>query len=543
MIRIMSKRIVVCGAFAFWMLGMLGHVGWSECHAKAAGLKSRSERPVEAEGKAAQLQKNLVAAKNQAGKGNMALRTAIEFIDPRTVEHTYFLDRRVTPAKKHENNPIIKDCHSAQTVLKDKDGKLRMWYLTRRKIPGHSGSKRAYTLRYAESDDGVNWTLPTLGLKEFDGSRKNNVVLTLNDTDANGKPIGDKDEGIWNFCVIDRESTPAPHTRGRYTALFGDGCFAWSDDGLSWTTYPENPVFEPSSDTFNNFIFDTRIGRYVLFHRPAVRIHAADWCQANRLVARIESDDLIHWDWSTARCVLDTDARDAPGFSQVKKARGRDLQFYGMTVTRHQDFYIGMAPLLNEITGRMDLRLVFSFDGIDWRREPDEKPFIAPTPDAWDCGSIGFVSAASPVPVGDDLYFYYGGTNMTHNYKIMNKEKTLKMSLGLGIVKRGRLVGYHAGKAKGELLTRPFVLDKPHLTLNADAANGEVLASLSNEDGTPIPGYSMGQFVPVRKDGLNIPLRWKGKNTLDDIVGRKVRLRLAAKNSALYAISTADAAP
>jgi len=342
------------------------------------------------------------------------------------------------------------------------------------------------------------------------------------------------------FRSIDHELTPSPYTRGRYTALIGDGSFVWSDDGLNWTAYPENPVFEPKSDTFNNFIFDTRIGRYVLFYRPDVRLHAGDWCQANRLVARIESDDLIHWDRSTARCILDTDARDAPGFSEVEDARGRDLQFYGMTVTQHQDFYIGMAPLLNEITGRMDTRLVHSFDGIDWRREPDETPFIEPTPDVWDCGSTGFVSAGSPVLIGDDLYFYYSGTNMNHNYGIMNKDKTLHMRLGLGVVKRGRLVGYHAGQAKGELLTRPFVLDKPQLMLNANTANGEVWASLSSEDGMPIPGYSMEESEPVRKDGLNIPLRWKGKTGLEDLVGKKVRLRLAAKNAALYAVSTAN---
>ena len=471
---------------------------------------------------------------------NTSLRSAIEFIDPRTVEHTYFLDRLVTPAKKHEMNPIIADCHSAQTVLKDKNGSLRMWYLTRRKIPGHTGCKRAYTLRYAESDDGIKWNLPILGLKEFDGNRENNVILTLNNTDMNGKPIGDIDEGIWNFCVIDNELTPAPNTRGRYTALISDGDFAWSDDGLNWTLYPENPLFKSKSDTFNNFIFDTRIGRYVLFYRPDIRLHAGGWCQANRLVARIESDDLIHWDKSTARCVLDTDARDASGFSSVENARGRDLQFYGMTVSRYHDFYIGMALLLNEITGRMDTRFVYSFDGVDWHREPDEKPFIESTPDKWDCGSIGFTAAGTPVLMDDNLYFYYGATNSTHNGTIMNNDDTLKMSLGLGVVKRGRLVGYHAGLAKGELLTRPFLLDKPQLMLNANAVNGEVSASLSGEDGSPIAGYSMEEAEPIREDGLNILLRWKGKTSLDDLVGRKVRLRLAATNAVLYAVSTAD---
>ena len=165
-----------------------------------------------------------------------AKTTAIEFLDPRTVEHTHFLDRRITPASKHPGNPIIDDCHSAQTVLRDKDGRLRMWYVSRRKIPGHTGSAREYTLRYAESVDGVRWTFPNLGLKEFDGSRDNNVVLKAHDTDATGRKItGQQGLVCGCFSILDAASGPAPHTRGRFTALYSQGgelCLAYSDDGL-----------------------------------------------------------------------------------------------------------------------------------------------------------------------------------------------------------------------------------------------------------------------------------------------------------------------
>ncbi len=332
----------------------------------------------------------------------------------------------------------------------------------------------------------------------------------------------------------------APHARGRYTALIGEGSFLYSDDGLRWTAYPENPVLDlAGSDTYNNFLFDTGIGRYVLYHRPHPRIHAGH-PRANRLVARIESDDLVEWDWRSARCVLDTDGRDAPAFSEANDARGRDLQFYGMTVTQYQGLYLGFANLLDEVTGRMDVRLVHSFDGIEWRREPNDQPFIEPTADAWDCGTIGWVSKGSPLAVGDDLHFYYGGTNMTHNYKIMNDEGTLKMRLGLGVVKRGRLVGYHAGDAEGQLLTRPFTLSGRRLTLNVDARGGEVKAALADEEGRAIPGCSMGEAVPIREDGLDVPARWEGRADLTDLVGQRIRLRISAEDAKLYGLSMED---
>ena len=56
--------------------------------------------------------------------------------------------------------------------------------------------------------------------------------------------------------------------------------------------------------------------------------------------------------------------------------------------------------------------------------------------------------------MGDDLHFYYGAFNMTHNYTMRTDDKRVKMRIGLGTVKRGRLVGYHAGDDEGELLTR-----------------------------------------------------------------------------------------
>ncbi len=488
---------------------------------------------------AAQAVAGAEAATDTGTPASQGPRTTVDFLDTRIIEHTYFLDRLVTPVTKHESNPIIADCHSAQTVLRGDDGRLRMWYVTRRKIPGYTGSAREYTLRYAESTDGVAWEMPALGLKEFDGSTDNNVLLMAHDTDIEGRKITDV-KGAENFCVIDNQRTPAPHTRGRYTALLGEDSFLYSDDGLRWTAYAENPVVDfRGSDTYNNFLFDTGLGRYVLYHRPHPKIHAGH-PRANRLVARIESDDLVSWDWSTARCVLDTDGRDAPGFSHVKKARGRDLQFYGMMVTQYQGFYIGFANLLNEVTGRLDVRLVHSFDGIEWRREHNDRPFIEMTAEAWDSGSIGWVSKGSPLAMGDDLYFYYGATNMSHNYKIMNDEGTLKMRLGLGVVKKGRMVGYHAGEAEGQLLTRPFTLTGRQLMLNVDAANGEAKAALADEKGDPVAGCSIGDATPIHEDGLAVPLRWTGREDLADLVGKRVRLRISARDAALYGLTMGD---
>lgn len=461
----------------------------------------------------------------------------IEFVDRRTVEHTYFLERRVTPAKKHAT-PLIDDCHSAQSVLPDGRGGLRMWYLTRRRIPGHTGSGREYTLHYAESTDGVQWELPSLGFKQIDGSRDNNVLLTGEDLPADSES-GDESTGPWNFCVIDNEACDAPHARGRYTALIGDRCFAWSDDGLKWSMYPENPVFDPGgSDTFNNFHYDPRIGRYVLYHRPHARVRAGDWRQVNRLIARIESDDLIHWDWSSARCVLDTDARDAPAVGFAKDRRGRDIQFYAMTVAPQSDLYLGFAQTLDERTGAMDQRLVQSTDGIDWRREALDTPILSSSPPgAWDSGMTGFIAAGCPLELNGALHLYYGGSNFSHSYQMMNDQRLPQMSLGLATVPVGRLVGYHAGVEMGQLLTRPFRLRSADLRLNAYAPAGEIKAALVRADGTAVPGCEIAHARPIRSDSSSLPLSWDDAPDLTAAIGQDVRLRINATNAAVFAVS------
>ncbi len=91
-------------------------------------------------------------------------------------------------ADKHPANPVLRrgpegapdHGHAIMygSVLRI-GGKFRMWYLGMSQTRLASGQAPGYwrPMCYAESDDGVQWTKPELGLVEFNGSKKNNICL------------------------------------------------------------------------------------------------------------------------------------------------------------------------------------------------------------------------------------------------------------------------------------------------------------------------------------------------------------------------------
>ena len=68
------------------------------------------------------------------------------------------------------------------TVLQDDDGYrmyYRGWHFSH--DTGSLEYSHAEVVCVAESSDGVHWSKPDLGLVEFDGSRKNNIILDARD--------------------------------------------------------------------------------------------------------------------------------------------------------------------------------------------------------------------------------------------------------------------------------------------------------------------------------------------------------------------------
>jgi len=314
------------------------------------------------------------------------------------------------------------------------------------------------------------------------------------------------------------------------------------------------------------FFYDTRISKYVWYGRPYV--HVDHVTHANRLLARAESDDLEHW--STERMILDTDADDADAWDLIDETamrngqtvanardraqtwqqitegavddreqrpviRGRNRQWYGVTVFPCGNLYLGLAWLYDLPSGEMWIELVRSADGIQWQREPQREPFIPAHP-----GTCSCTMSSPPVAVGDNLRIYYSHAARNHHGVTIPDVDVEPPGIRVRTMKRDRWIAYAAGTADAELVTE--VLSHPkYLAVNADVAdNGYIRAEILDPDGKPVPGFDFDISVPLTNTaGLELELAWESATALSELARDQIRLRLVARNARIYGITVA----
>lgn len=422
------------------------------------------------------------------------------FLDATVVEEQQGLARLFHAAEKHPANPVVRrdrpwEAVSAitgpyvyGTVFRE-SGKFRLWYEIH-----HKGSHTGY----AESADGLNWTKPNLGLISLDGSKENNLVISVFDRAATG--------GVCHNASVLR-CPDATDPQKRY-ALFGfdrevGARVAYSPDGLRWRFAPETaskPLFT-SSDVVN------------FFYDPLQQRYAATWKTRNRrgrAVGVAWSKDGLHWSKPFDGPVFVADDLD-PDATQI----------YGMPVFPYQGLYIGlpwiylaryikyggyttqrMYEAQQDSPRAMEVQLAWSWDLVNWTRPPERPQFIMRAPGQWDGGMI--VTARAPVRVGDELWFYYGGCDGFHD------EPRVNAAIGLATLRLDGFCSMRAGANEGWLISRREPAREPVVTINARTGrDGYVTAELLDRKNRVLPGFSRNECTPFSGDSVKHELRWK----------------------------------
>ena len=184
--------------------------------------------------------------------------------------------------------------------------------------------------------------------------------------------------------------------------------------------------------------------------------------------------------------------------------------------------------------GPVEIQLAVSRDGNHWTR-PDRKPYVSlGLAGSWDGGQV--YMALGMIRSGDEIWQYYAGTYYTHGaYDMKNVERT---SGGLCRLVQ-RLDGFISADAEytgAEFTTPVLTFSGAHLKLNADcSALGEIWVEIRDEQGRPIPGYTLEESISVDRNHIAAPVFWKERDSVGELAGRPVRLHFKLRACKLYA--------
>jgi len=512
--------------------------------------------------------------------------------DEYLVESMVDVEMTVNPARVTGEKLVINDRPWEGSGILDmrqfvmKDGSLfRMYYSS---LPHHFVSddpddprknlwKRPYSriLCYAESDDGVRWRKPELGLCEWEGSRANNIIIPNDDFDYMFSEVegacpfidpttSNPEERYKTFLKISpvdeggtEEEGPIPR---RATASLPKGQYAiGSPDGIHWKLMSTERVNAgPSTDTQYSVFWDERAGKYVQYSRVKRPDPAQDAYYRSIYpeydpemgrsrvlrVGRAESDDFLNW--GEEQQVLGPDEKDNANCPEGLVR----LDFYGGNVSSYREAtgaYIGLPNAYYhwkfDVTRRwwtgkylqlpstMDVQLVTSRDGINWNRSPQRRPFIALGPEGsfW---SRQIYPGSDAIRVGDELWFYFAGLDVCHKEQSLRESKGAR---GRAVLRLDGFISADAAYTGGELTTKSLVFSGERLQLNVDTgAGGTAKVEIQEPSGRPISGFTESDADEINGNYIRVFASWNGSTDTSPIAGRPVRLRFLMRDAKLY---------
>ena len=428
-------------------------------------------------------------------------------------------------------------CGGYKTCFRD-GGLFRMYYQAWHGAISEADGKTTLKdapirIGYAESEDGIHWRRPSLGLIEFNGSTDNNLVFA---------GIGKDHAGVHGFAPL-RDSNPACQPQARYKAL-GANATDWplklyalqSPDGLRWSMMQAEPVMtEGAFDSQNLAFWDVVRGEY----RAYVRNVSGNFFRG---IMTCTSPDFVHWtkpEWL-----------EYPGSPDEQLYTNQILPYYraphiflGFPTRYVERPWSPSIEALPELEHRRlrarvserygaavtDGQFMASRDGRTFKRwdEAFIRPGLRPM-GSWAYGDCyqgwGLIETASDVagaPNELSLFasegYWRGSANAIRRY-------ALRMD---------GFVSLHAPLGGGELTTKPLVFHGKRLVLNiSTSAGGNARVEVLSPNGCPLDGFALDDCTEIIGDDLEYQVRWR--SDVATLAGQPVRLRFVLRDADVY---------
>jgi len=453
-------------------------------------------------------------------------RARFLLLDSRVIESTENAQLTLGTVRKDKNNPLFKEDKPWEprfdnpycSVIYDEEEKIyKCWYSIfiksgptgnfpgeglpsekRAGVPWREGA-RDFGVCYATSSGGIHWEKPELGIVEFQGSKKNNIVLRAVHGVGVIKDLHEADPQK-------RYKAIHPH-RGHTNVWF-------SPDGLHWTE-KRLPGLD-HGDTYNCVFWDPALKKYVLFTRNWGGKGARGKRYGGgryRRESRSESPDFLNW--SPAKVVIE--------------GLDTDMQIHDMPVFRHAGVYIGLVGLFDTVASRQHVELAWSPDSIQWHRICPGTPLIANGRQMGDY-DWGCIFASPPIVQKDEILLYYGG----NNGRFMGWRNGF---FCLARLRPDGFAGYEqiaGGSNKtATVTTKPVVAVAGSLRLSADVViSGFVKVAILDEQNKPLAESEL-----IAQTVTDAEVRWKEGFSLETLKGKEIRLRFELRDSKLYSFS------
>jgi len=98
-------------------------------------------------------------------------------------------------------------------------------------------------------------------------------------------------------------------------------------------------------------------------------------------------------------------------------------------------------------------------------------------------------------------------------------------------------ISVNAPYSGGELLTKPFKFSGHKLEINfATSAAGGLRVELQDENGKPIPGYTLAESPEIIGDEIGRVASWSGGTDVNKLAGKAIRLRFVMRDADLYSL-------
>jgi len=392
---------------------------------------------------------------------------------------------------------------SGYVSLMEDDEKIRMYY---RGWANPEGGKDCTCV--TESEDGIHFTRPTVGIFEWEGSKDNNIIW--------------QGAGSHNFTPF-KDPNPAAPPEQQYKALASAGpksslvAFV-SADGYRWEKLREEPVITKGAfDSQNLAFWDPVKEVYVEYHRG--------FRNGFRDIMTSSSPDFVNW---TEPVWLDYG--EAPPEHLYTNA----IAPYFRAPHIYLGFPCRFVPGRKKVSehgqsGVNDGVLMSSRDGLHFERWIEA--FLRPSLDQKTWTDRNNYIAWGMVPTSESEISLYW--NEHYRYPSVRMRR--------GTIRTDGFVSVHAGAEGGELLTRPLVFSGSRLVINYEtSAVGSLRFELCDEAGKAYEGFSYAESEILYGNEVGHEITWKDEPDVGSLAGQPVRLRVRLRDADLYSFRFAE---